>query len=118
MSEKHARVADMVAKILALLPALDTSRRKMFFLWLRSHHSGTCFTDGNLRDRLTDWFDTLSVDSLDGEYRLILSEIVWWRELDEQSFAEVVRSERALAVQHNRRDDMGNEHVSASSGVE
>ncbi len=118
MSEKHARVADMVAKILALLPALDTSRRKMFFLWLRSHHSGTCFTERNLGNRLTVWFEALSIDSLDWEYRLILSEIVWWRDLDEQSYAEVVRSERALAVQHNRRDDMGNEHVSASSSVE
>lgn len=99
MNEQPPRIADMVAEILAHLPALDTNRRQMFFRWLRAHHLGTCFADANLQDRLTEWFGALPVEGLIWEYHLILSEIAWWRDLDEPSLAEFMGSERTLDVQ-------------------
>ncbi len=95
MSEQSPSVADRVTEILAHLPALDANRKQMLFLWLQAHRSGLYFTDANLEDCLTEWFNTLSGDGVNWEHRLILSEIAWWRDLDEPSLAEFMRSERA-----------------------
>jgi hypothetical protein len=104
MSEQLAHVAEMVTEILARLPALDANRRHMLFLWLQAHHSAACFTDSNLGDGLTEWLGALPVEGIHWEYHLILSEIAWWRDLDERSLAEFMRSERALS----HRDQIGN----------
>ncbi len=105
MSQQRPPVADMVADIVARLPLLDASRRRMFFLWLQAHHAGTCISEATLQDCLTEWFDALPAQGLDWEYHLMLSEIEWWRDLDEQSLAEFMRSEGMLHGQDEMRSD-------------
>ncbi len=100
MSEQSLRAADLVAEILAYLPALDGNRRQMFFHWLQAHHhSGVQITDANLEQCLADWLVTLPAEGLSWERYLIVNEIAWWRDLDEGSLADLMRSERAWDVQ-------------------
>jgi hypothetical protein len=49
---------------------------------------GTQLTDACLPYRLIEWFSRLPAEGLDWEYHLILSEIAWWRDLDESTLAE------------------------------
>lgn len=100
MNEQPLRVAALVTEILTRLPTLDANRRHMLLRWLQAHRAGTCFTDANLEDRLTEWFNTLPFEGVNWEYRLILSEIDWWRDLDEPSLAEFMRSEGAPDVKN------------------
>ena len=93
MDKQSSSIAEMVAEIMARMPALDANRRQMLFRWLQAHHSGGCITEANLSDHLNKWFGKLPADGIDWEYRLILSEIAWWRDLDESSLAQFMAME-------------------------
>ncbi len=110
MSEQTSCVADLVAEIVGRLPALDANRRQMFFRWLQvHHHSDVRVTGANLEQCLTAWLGTLPIEGTNWEYNLILNEIAWWRDLDERSLAEFMRSERTPDVQDHILDGSGNE---------
>lgn len=93
MQDSCSSIPEMVADIAARLPALDGNRRQMLFRWLQAHHVGTQITDASLTCRLTEWFSRVPPEGRDWEYRLILSEITWWRDLDEPALAEFMALE-------------------------
>jgi hypothetical protein len=103
--EPMQTLIDQMAFYICLQAAkLDKLRLQMFMSWLRSHSSIVRNTEcarleteiqykdetGGLKDGLKLWFKGLSVSGLIWEYRLILTEIRWWRELDEVRLAKIV----------------------------
>jgi hypothetical protein len=93
MDKQSSSIAQMVAEILARMPALDVNRRQMLLCWLQAHHSSACITEANVSDDLNKWFGKLPAEGIDWEYHLILSEIAWWRDLDEDSLAQFMAME-------------------------
>ena len=93
MDKQSSSIAEIVVEILARMPALDANRRQMLLRWLQAHHSGGCITESNLSDHLNQWFGKLPAEGIDWEYHLILSEIAWWRDLDEPSLAQFMAME-------------------------
>ena len=93
MDQQSNSIAEMVAEIMARMPALDAHRRQMLFRWLQAHHSGAYITDANVSNHLHKWFGKLPAEGIDWEYHLILSEIAWWRDLDESSLAQFMAME-------------------------
>ncbi|CAG1014160.1 hypothetical protein ANAEL_04911 [Anaerolineales bacterium] len=75
---------------------LEPSRLRLFLDWLVSHSSlvrGSEAIQLETHDReqvelkLKAWFQSLPADGLAWEYRLLLGEIAWWRDLDPSSSA-------------------------------
>jgi hypothetical protein len=46
---------------------------------------------GSLRNSLKSWLESFPVAGLLWEYQLILTEIRWWRALDEPSLAKILK---------------------------
>jgi len=81
---------------------LDKCRLDMFLKWLKSHSSAVRNTKqgpvgaelhSSLTNSLKTWFESLPVPGLLWEYQLILTEIRWWRTLDERSLARIMNEE-------------------------
>ena len=65
---------------------LDPVRRRIFFVWLGNHASELSGHEGDtelecLAEKLTTWFDHMTLVSILWEYRTVMSEIEWWRAL-------------------------------------
>ncbi len=91
MDDKRALIAQMAADISTDMAMLDDDRRRMFLNWLRAHRKDSVnISVVTLKDHLITWFEKLPVSGIAWEYRLILSEIAWWRDLDELSLAELI----------------------------
>ena len=87
---------------------LDDFRLGMFLKWLRSHSSAVrnaTSTSGEVESQnkeirhdylntsLKLWFESLPVPGLIWEYQLILTEIRWWRALDERSLDRILKED-------------------------
>ena len=79
---------------------LDEIRLQMFMTWLKSHSSAVRNSSSNHEDQVNNqecglkeslmlWFGMLPLSALIWEYRLILTEIRWWRELDEARLTKI-----------------------------
>lgn len=75
---------------------LEPPRLRFFLDWLVSHSSlvrGSEAIQLEIYDReqvelkLKTWFQSLPADGLAWEYKLLLGEIAWWRDLSSSSFA-------------------------------
>lgn len=88
MPDSNADIEQMVANITARLPGLDANRRIMLFRWLQAHHADAHIPEACLAEYLNEWFRSLPAEGAHWEYRLILSEIAWWCDLDESALAE------------------------------
>jgi hypothetical protein len=82
-------IGQIVADISAQAAGLDELRLRMFMKWLKSHSSQVReaaqiqIEDADcLQSGLKAWFGSLPLQGLLWEYRLLLTEIAWWRDLD------------------------------------
>ena len=91
MSELQILIRQMAADITAKACVLEQVRLERLMEWLVSHSSkvrgnGESLTWMSSREqmdlKLNTWFQSLPVSGLLWEYRLILEEIVWWRDVD------------------------------------
>ena len=91
MSDLQILIRQMAADITAKACVLEQVRLERFMEWLVSHSSkvrgnGEPLTWMSSREqmelKLNTWFQSLPVSGLLWEYRLILDEIVWWRDVD------------------------------------
>ena len=114
-------VSQIAAQIVAQATSLNSVRRKLFLEWLQAHSSRVgcveqCqdeITAANQNEKsfeshwkkaLMVWLESLSAAGALWEYRLILSELAWWRALDGQSLGVIMD----MASE-------GSEHSSSSS---
>lgn len=91
MSDLQILIQQMAANITQQACLLEQVRLKKFMEWLgahssRMHGNGESLTWMASREKmelkLNAWFRSLPVRGLLWEYRLILEEIVWWRDVD------------------------------------
>ena len=80
-------IQQVVKEVVAGVRDLDPVRRRMFLVWLGNHASQLSgHEEGTelecLAEELGAWFDTMSLVSILWEYRLLMSEIEWWRVLE------------------------------------
>ncbi len=91
MDTKQALIVHIVAGIAAQTALLDDERRRMFLKWLQAHHASVApLSDGTLKEHLATWLEGLPEDGIFWEYQLILSEIIWWRTLNEASLSALM----------------------------
>lgn len=100
-------IDQMVMYISFQAARLDEFRLQMFLKWLKSHNSavrnlGRIYLetehpagDNNscMQNSLKSWFESLPLSGLIWEYRLILTEIRWWRTLDERSLDRILKED-------------------------
>ena len=83
-------IAKIIADLAAKAALLEERRRPLFFKWLQAHHQyGAAISQENLEGYLAGWLEQLSPAGVWWEYRLILSEIDWWRDLDQERLARI-----------------------------
>ena len=87
-------VAEMADEILARYETLDPRRKYMFIEWLQAHSSAVKNTI-NVGEGLTVWLESIPEEKMQQEYRLILDEIGWWVNLDEQSLTKIMLADFA-----------------------
>ena len=76
---------------------LKPDRRKLFMEWLGAH-SGQCIQGTepyHLRDALAAWFGTLSETEACQEYDRVISEMIWWRDLEDDALAAMLNEREA-----------------------
>jgi hypothetical protein len=84
MEISNLAVDEMVDFISTQIDALEPLHRYMFIEWLCAHSSQLqCIL--NLRAGLHNWFDAMSAECAVWEYRLITTEINWWRDQDDKT---------------------------------
>ena len=91
MSDLQILIQQMAADITKQACVLEQVRLQRFMEWLVSHSSkvrgtGEPLTWMSSREqmelKLNAWFQSLPASGLLWEYRLILEEIIWWRDVD------------------------------------
>jgi hypothetical protein len=96
MDEIQILIGQMASDIASQAFQLESTRLRLFLEWLVSHSSwvkvdGVSQIETNDRNQLETnlktWFQSLPVNGLLFEYRLLLEELVWWRAQDPASFA-------------------------------
>ena len=102
-------IDQMVTDISQQTNQLDACRFRLFLRWLKSHSSEVRKTQGTLvearapdkphaceflKDALKMWFESLPESGWIWEYQLILTEINWWRFLDEQSLVRILKDDK------------------------
>lgn len=100
-------IDQMVTHISFQAAQLDEFRLQMFLKWLKSHNSTvrnmrrSCLKvepptkDNNscLKTSLKSWFESLPLSGLIWEFQLILTEIRWWRTLDDRSLDRILKED-------------------------
>ena len=71
---------------------LKPDRRKLFLEWLCTHNGQVIQGPDpyHLRDILANWFPTLSETEACQEYDLVISEMIWWRDLEDETLAKML----------------------------
>lgn len=67
-----------------------------FLKWLTAHNGRIQVSPaagGEFKSALQTWFSSLSAQGALWEYRLIMDEIAWWRDLESQRLDMILRSE-------------------------
>jgi len=108
MEELQILIEQMVSDISSQAAGVDEIRLQKFMEWLHAHSSrvkaanqtgdevtgpGEENVHDRLRNGLRGWFESLSLQGLLWEYHLLLNEIIWWRNLDPLSLAQILESE-------------------------
>lgn len=100
-------VSQIATQIVAQAISLESSRKRLFLKWLQAHSSQaggvkqsrpeiTTVTqneesfEARLKKALMIWFESLPTTGVLWEYRLILSELAWWRALDGESLGMIM----------------------------
>ena len=84
----------MVDEILVRFETLDSRRKYMFIEWLQAH-GGKVKNTITVCEGLTAWLESMQHENMQWEYRIIMHEIDWWGNLDEQSFSKIMLAEWA-----------------------
>jgi hypothetical protein len=96
MDEILGSVGQMASGVTGQAFELEPSRLRLFLDWLVSHSSLVCGSESiqletydreQVEAKLKAWFEALPVDGLAWEYKLLVGEIAWWRDLDPTSYA-------------------------------
>jgi hypothetical protein len=87
-------VSEMVEQIQVRYETLDPRRKYMFIEWLQAH-SDRVKTAVRVCEGLTAWLEAMQHENLRWEFRLIMDEIDWWGNLDEESLTRMVLSDLA-----------------------
>lgn len=82
-------VSEMADVICLQVNQLDAARRYMFMEWLLIHSHAVNRT-GELQESLLAWLRPMPAESADWEYKLMLTEIRWWRELEELRLMKIM----------------------------
>ena len=112
MNDMQVLIEQMVSDISSQAVRLDEVRLQKFLEWLKSHSSkvktveqvlvevevhGEGSIDDRLKNDLQRWFESFPIQGLLWEYRLLLNEVAWWRDLDPHELpddvARILRSE-------------------------
>ncbi len=85
-------IEQIVKEIVAGAATLDDEKRGMFLTWLGNHTTVVRCNNKKefaecLTEKLAAWLITLSVAGILREYRLVIREIEWWEELEEEILA-------------------------------
>ena len=112
-------ISQIAAQIVAQATSLESVRQKSFLDWLQAHSSRDgcvgrsaalsvpkaskdraeittsnqnedCF-ENHLKGALMIWFESLPAAGVLWEYRLVLSELAWWRALDGESLGTIMK---------------------------
>lgn len=94
MVGEQLTVAEMVDEILVRFSTLDPCRKYMFVKWLQAHGSKVENTN-NVCEGLTAWLESMQHENVQWEYRLIMDEVGWWGNLDEQFLRKIMLAELA-----------------------
>lgn len=87
-------VPEMVDAIQSRYETLDPRRKYMFIEWLQAH-SGRVKTAVDICEGLMAWLESMPYENLRWEFRLILTEIDWWSNLDERSLTGMMLADLA-----------------------
>lgn len=108
MQDIQSVINQMVSYVSVQAAKLDEIRLQMFLKWLKSHSSAVRNAEqilievdarnkehinDHLKNGLKIWFESLPAVGLLWEYQLILTEIHWWRALDERSLARILKAD-------------------------
>jgi hypothetical protein len=100
MNDLEVLIGQMVTDISDQAQSLDPLRLDLFLHWLCAHSvqvkTGPLQPEdleAGLKPALRSWFETLSMQGTLWEYRLVLDEIAWWRDLDDQRLHLLLKSE-------------------------
>jgi hypothetical protein len=100
MEQMNDLIEQMVKDISGQTQGLDPVRLGLFLGWLCAHSAQVKAIplqqegiDGQLEPALRSWFESLPAQGLLWEYRLILDEITWWRNLDGRRLDMLQKSE-------------------------
>lgn len=94
MDEILGPVEQMASKVASQAFELEPPRLRLFLDWLVSHSSMVRGSESiqlescdreQVELKLQAWFQSLPADGLAWEYKLLLGEITWWRNLDPSS---------------------------------
>ena len=97
MEQMNDLIEQMVKDISSQAQGLDPVRLGLFLGWLCAHSAQVKAIpqgiDGQLEPALRSWFESLPVQGLLWEYRLVLDEIAWWRDLDAHRLNMLIKAE-------------------------
>lgn len=101
--EKHTHMEEMVSEISRQALQLDEVRLTMFLRWLQNHSvkfqflrpvgSQVACRSGikhDLETGVRHWLESFPVWGQLWEYRLVLTEISWWRDLDHARLTKII----------------------------
>ncbi len=116
MTDSNVLIEQMAADISSQALRLDDVRLRLFMQWLNAHSSKVkaatepesrslqpgrgevtfpreTIMEEQLKAGLGKWFESLPLQGILWEYRLILDEIAWWRDLEAHRLAMILGSE-------------------------
>jgi len=87
-------IEQMVKEILSGIARLDPVRQQMFLIWLGDHTSqvrcaGQESLPACLVEKLMIWMNAMSLAGMLWEYRLVMDELEWWRDLEQASLEKL-----------------------------
>lgn len=94
MVGEQLTLAEMVDEIIVCFETLDSRRKYMFIEWLQAH-SGTVKNTVTICEGLIAWLESMQPENIQREYCLIMGEIGWWGNLDEQSLTKIMLADLA-----------------------
>lgn len=106
MSDLEVLIEQMVLEISTQAFQLDDDRLPLFLNWLIAHSGAVrnaiqleiaalqrADAQAQCRSALQSWLGSLPAQGLLWEYRVILDEIAWWRDLDRSRLLMIMKSE-------------------------
>jgi hypothetical protein len=89
MTEEQSQDEFLALTVPEMVDQLDVPRRYMFMQWLQMH-SHAVWSSREIQENLTTWLGSMPAESVVWEYKLIVGEMNWWRDLDERRLARLM----------------------------